>query len=76
MLPTAGMVEETYALSGEDFHVSVTCPFGRKRGWLAFRNGALVTEEWASSETPEDILNGCYDETAAFIRALRGSLSP
>ena len=76
VLPTAGMVEETYALSGEDFHVSVTCPFGRKRGWLAYRNGALVTEEWASSDTPEDILNGCYDETAAFITSLARSLRP
>ncbi len=38
VLPTAGLVEETYDLSGEDFHVSVTCPFGRKRGWLAYRN--------------------------------------
>jgi predicted dehydrogenase len=71
VLPTAGMVEENYALSGEDLHVSVTCPFGRRLGWLAYREGALVTEEWASSDTPEDILNGCYDETAAFIRALR-----
>ena len=76
VLPTAGMVEETYDLSGEDFHVSVTCPFGRKRGWLAYRNGALVTEEWASSDMPEDILNGCYDETAAFIRALRDRSVP
>jgi predicted dehydrogenase len=70
VLPTVGMVEETYNLSGEGFHVSITCPFGRKRGWVAHRNGALVTDEWASGDTPEDILNGCYDETAAFIGAL------
>jgi predicted dehydrogenase len=76
VLPTAGMVEETYALSGEGFHVSVTCPFGRRRGWLAYREGALVTEEWESSDTPEDVLNGCYDETAAFIRALRDRSVP
>ena len=76
VLPTTGMVEETYDLCGEDFHVSVTCPFGRKRGWLAYRGGALVNEAWASADTPEDILNGCYDETAAFMRALRDRSAP
>jgi len=75
VLPTAGMVEETYNLCGDGFRISVTCPFGRKRGWLAYRNGMLVTEEWASDDMPEDLINGCYHETAAFIRALRdGSL--
>jgi predicted dehydrogenase len=76
VLPTTGMVEETYDLCGEDFHVSVTCPFGRKRGWLAYRGGALVNEEWASDDAPEDLINGCYDETAAFIRALRDHSAP
>jgi len=75
VLPTAGMLEETYDLFGEGFHVSVTSPFGRKRGWFAYRNGVLVTEESESADMAEDQLNGCYDETAAFIRALRdGSL--
>jgi predicted dehydrogenase len=74
--PTTGMVEETYDLCGEDFHVSVTCPFGRKRGWLAYRGGMLVTEESASADMAEELLNGCYDETAAFIRALRDRSAP
>jgi predicted dehydrogenase len=76
VLPTAGMVEETYDLFGEGFHARVTCPFGRKRGWLAYRNGALVIEEWASGDTAEDTLNGCYGETAAFIGALRDHSAP
>ena len=76
VLPTAGMVEETYDISGDGFHVSVTCPFGRKRGWLAYRNGALVAEESASADMAEDLLNGCYHETAAFIRALRDGFVP
>lgn len=71
VLPTAGMVEETYNLCGDGFRISITCPFGRKRGWLAYRNGVLVTEEWASDDMPEDLINGFYHETAAFIRALR-----
>ena len=72
VLPTAGMLEEKYELSGEGFHVSLICPFGRKRGWLAYRNGELVTEEVAPADMAEDIVNGCYDESAAFVRALRG----
>jgi predicted dehydrogenase len=71
VLPTAGMIEETYDLFGDGFRVSVTCPFGRKRGSLAYRDGVIVEEEVAPADMPEDVLNGCYDETAAFIEALR-----
>jgi predicted dehydrogenase len=76
VLPTAGMVEETYDLYGESFRVSVTSPFGRKRGWVAYRDGALAVEEWASADMAEDLINGCYHETAAFIRALRDGSVP
>jgi hypothetical protein len=72
ILPTSGMLEEKYELSGEGFHVLVTCPFGRRRGWSAYRNGELVMEESAASEMAEDLVNGCYDETVGFVRALRG----
>jgi predicted dehydrogenase len=71
VLPTTGMLEETYELFGDGFRVSVTCPFGRKRGWLAHREGIVVEEEVAPADMPEDVLNGCYDETSAFIEALR-----
>jgi hypothetical protein len=72
VLPTAGMVEETYNLFGDGFCASVTCPFGPQLGWRCFRYGRLVEAEKASAETPEDIVNGCYDEAAAFLVALRG----
>jgi myo-inositol 2-dehydrogenase / D-chiro-inositol 1-dehydrogenase len=72
VLPTAGMVEETYDLFGDGFRASVTCPFGRQLGWRCFRDGRLVEAENVPAETPEDIVNGCYDETAAFIAAVRG----
>jgi hypothetical protein len=72
VLPTTGMLEETYDLFGDDFRVSVTCPFGRKRGWLAHRQGVIAQEEIAPADMPEDVLNGCYDETGAFIEMLRG----
>jgi len=72
VLPTAGMLEETYDLFGEGFRASVTCPFGPKLGWHSFRDGRLIEAETVPAETPEEIVNGCYDEAAAFIHALRG----
>jgi predicted dehydrogenase len=72
VLPTAGMVEETYDLFGDGFRASVTCPFGPQLGWRSFRDGRLVGAENVPAQTPEDIVNGCYDEAAAFLEALRG----
>jgi virulence factor len=70
VLPSAGMVEETYDLFGEGFRASVTCPFGPQLGWRCFRDGRLVQAENVPANTPEDIVNGCYDEAAAFVKAL------
>jgi len=76
VLPTAGMVEEIYDIFGEGFRASVTCPFGQQRGWKTFQNGALVAEETLSAAMPEDVVNGFYDETSAFIRALKIGMPP
>jgi myo-inositol 2-dehydrogenase / D-chiro-inositol 1-dehydrogenase len=76
VLRTAGVVEETYDLFGEGFRASATCPFGPERGWRCFRDGCLISEEVADAGTPEDVLNGCYDEAAEFIRALRCKDTP
>jgi predicted dehydrogenase len=70
VLPTAGMLEETYELIGEGFRASVTCPFGPERGLRCFRENRLALAETASGNMPEDVLNGCYDEAAKFVRAL------
>ena len=72
ILPTAGMLEETYELIGEDFRAVVTCPFGPERGVRCFRENRLVLAEAATANMPEDVLNGCYDEATRFIRALTG----
>jgi hypothetical protein len=72
VLPTTGMVEETYNLFGDGFRASVTCPFGPQLGWRCFRDGLLVEGENVPAGTPEDIVNGCYDEAAAFLAALSG----
>lgn len=71
VLPTTGMLEEKYELFGDGLYVAVTCPFGARRGWAAYADGTLVTEEWASAELPEDVINGCYDETSSFIDSLQ-----
>jgi myo-inositol 2-dehydrogenase / D-chiro-inositol 1-dehydrogenase len=73
VLPTAGMVEETYDLFGDGFRASVTCPFGPQLGWRCFRDGRLVEAETVPAETPEYIVNGCYDEAAAFLEILKGA---
>jgi myo-inositol 2-dehydrogenase/D-chiro-inositol 1-dehydrogenase len=70
VLPTAGMLEETYELIGEGFRAVVTCPFGPERGVRCFRENRLVLAEAASASVPEDVLNGCYDEASEFVRAL------
>jgi myo-inositol 2-dehydrogenase / D-chiro-inositol 1-dehydrogenase len=86
VLPTAGMMEETYELFGEGFRATATCPFGPELGWSGFRENCLVTKELASEsgaedEVPEkgmseDVLNGCFDETAEFVRALTSNHKP
>jgi myo-inositol 2-dehydrogenase/D-chiro-inositol 1-dehydrogenase len=72
VLPTAGMLEETYDLFGDGFRASVTCPFGPQLGWRCFRDGRLVEAENVLAETPEDVVNGCYNEAAAFLEVLSG----
>jgi myo-inositol 2-dehydrogenase / D-chiro-inositol 1-dehydrogenase len=70
VLPTAGMLEETYELIGEGFRALVTCPFGPRRGWRGFRENRVVVEEYESAESTADVLQGFYDETAAFLQIL------
>jgi predicted dehydrogenase len=70
VLPTAGMLEETYELIGEGFRAIVTSPFGAERGLRCFRENRLELVE-GSEGLPEDVVNGCYDEASEFISALR-----
>jgi predicted dehydrogenase len=70
VLPTAGMVEEIYELFGNGFCVRVTCPFGARRGWVAFEHGARATEECVDQAT-EDVVNGYYNEAECFIQSLQ-----
>ena len=76
VLPTSGVLEETYELSGEGFHATVTCPFGPERSVRCFQDNKLVLEKIAGSDTPEDVLQGFYEEAAEFIRALHKKAKP
>ena len=70
VLPTVGMVEETYDLFGENFRVTVTSPFGQQRGWRTVQKGKVATEELATADTPEDEVFGFYAEASFLIQAL------
>lgn len=76
VLPTSGVVEETYELFGEGIRASVTCPFGSQRGWRGFRDNRLVIEEAVSEDMSEELINGCLDETAEFVTALSSRNAP
>jgi myo-inositol 2-dehydrogenase/D-chiro-inositol 1-dehydrogenase len=76
VLPTSGVLEETYELYGEGFRATVTSPFGRERCVRCLRDNQLVMEKIAGADISEDVLHGFYDEAAEFIRALRSKEMP
>jgi myo-inositol 2-dehydrogenase / D-chiro-inositol 1-dehydrogenase len=77
VLPTSGVLEETYEIWGEGFRAIVTCPFGPERGLRCYRQGQLVLHE-TDKNVPEDVVFGFYDEARSSIRSLleAPSLSP
>ena len=76
VLPTAGMVEETYELAGDGFRASVTSPFGQPLSVYCWQGNQLVLEEIASIDAPEDVMNGGHNEVIEFVRALRTGTAP
>ena len=76
VLPTAGMLEETYELVGDGFRASVTSPFGQPLSLRCWQRNTLVLEEVASIDAPEDVMNGSYDEAVEFVRALQTGAFP
>jgi predicted dehydrogenase len=70
VLPTAGMLEETYELFGDGFRSVITCPFGPHRSLRCYRDNQLVLEEMPESEMPEDVIHGFYGEVVALVRFL------
>jgi len=76
VLPTAGMLEETYELIGDGFRSVVTSPFGPQRSLRCYQENRLVLEEIAGSDTPEDVIHGFYGEVVELVRALTTQQRP
>ena len=71
VLPTAGMVEESYDLFGEGFRARVVAGSGVQRSLQCWRDGQLTVEEYSTAAEPEDLRNGAYQEVVEFVRALK-----
>ncbi len=76
ILPTAGMVEESYELFAEGCRARVTAGSGTQRSLECWQDGQLVIEAHAKEEEPEDLRNGAYQEVEEFVRALRTGKRP
>jgi predicted dehydrogenase len=76
VLPTAGCTAETYELAGAGYRAfAATGEYGsgEVRCW---ENGRLVVEDEPAHGLPGYARNGAYDETVAFLSALREGRAP
>ena len=71
VLPTAGMVDESYEFFGEGFRARITAGAGTQRTLECWHDNRLVIAANASEAEPEDLRNGAYQEVEEFVRALR-----
>src|SRR6185369_2735522 len=71
ILPTAGMVEESYELFGEGCRARVTAGAGTQRSLACWADGKQIIVSHATEDEPEDLRNGAYQEVEEFVRALR-----
>jgi predicted dehydrogenase len=71
ILPTSGMVEESYEFFGDGFRALITAGAGTQRSLKCWHQDELVIESAARDDEPEDLRNGSYQEVEEFVRALR-----
>lgn len=76
VLPTAGMVEESYEFFAEGCRARVTAGSGPQRSLQCWQGGELVIESYATDDQPEDLRNGAYQEVEEFVRALQTGTRP
>ena len=76
ILPTSGMVEESYEFFGERFRARVTAGAGTQRTLEFWHDNKLVNEARADENEPEDLRNGAYQEVEEFVRSLRNGTPP
>ena len=77
VIPTSGLIEETYEICGEGFRAIVTCPFGPERILRCYQRNRLALHQ-TDKNLPEDVVFGFYDEVRSTIVSLleRDSLRP
>jgi predicted dehydrogenase len=73
VFPTTGSEEETYELFGEGYRVRVDSmeTLGGRASLLCCLNKDVAVNELSPEGAPHILVDGFYDETCAFIRALR-----
>jgi predicted dehydrogenase len=76
VLPTSGMVEESYEFFGERFRARITAGSGTQRSLEFWQDNKLVNEARADENEPEDLRNGAYQEVEEFVQALRNGTPP
>ena len=74
VLPTGGMVEETYELFGDGYRASVLSRSGRPVSLQCWRENEMVLEKVASE--PDDVVSEAYGEVIEFVRALKTGSRP
>jgi predicted dehydrogenase len=76
VVPTAGMVEESYELFGEGFRAQIVAGSGTQRSLRCWRNGTLEVEAISDESEPEDLRNGSYEEVVEFVNAMKSGRHP
>jgi predicted dehydrogenase len=76
ILPTSGMVEESYEFFGERFRARITAGSGAQRTLELWHDKELVHTDSADEKEPEDLRNGSYQEVQEFVSALRQGRQP
>ena len=76
ILPTSGMVEESYEFFGERCRARVTAGSGTQRTLELWHDNRLVEESTADEKEPEDLRNGAYQEVEEFVRSLQNGVHP
>jgi predicted dehydrogenase len=76
ILPTSGMVEESYEFFGERFRARVTAGAGTQRTLELWQDNELVRRATSDESEPEDLRNGGYQEVEEFVGSLRKGIRP
>jgi predicted dehydrogenase len=76
VMPTAGLLEETYELLGDGFHSVITSPFSPQRVLRCYRDNRLALEHIPGSDSPEDVISGFYGEVTELVEALSRKQRP